>query len=77
MEAQLLPGSNSNSDAVFSVGVRVRVVAEEECGEGAVAVAPDVADGAHHVACPEPGQAQRHEDAAQHEYREQKQRLRA
>ncbi len=75
--AQLLSGSDSNSNAVFSVGVRLRVVAEEERGEGAIAVAPDVADGAHHVARPEAGQAQRHEDAAQHEYREQEQCLRA
>ena len=62
---------------MFAEGLRVRVLAEEECGEGAVAVAPHAADGAHHVARTKPGQAQRHEYAAQHEDREEEQRLHA
>lgn len=61
---------------VLVLGDCGRVLAQEEGGEGEVAAQPDAAQVAHGVAHPQDGQAQRHEDAAQHEDGEHEQRLR-
>lgn len=69
--------SNSKSNVVIARQLlrRRRVVAEQERRECAVAVAPNISNAAHREARPESGQAQSHENAAQHEDREHEQRL--
>jgi hypothetical protein len=69
--------SNSKSNVVIARQLlrRRRVVAEQECRERAVAVAPNISNAAHREARAESRQAQSHENAAQHEDRKHEQRL--